>query len=114
MKTISLILIMLIASTSAFSKDLICDIKVNLDSVLTVPVSTTLKDKVMIGEVDEARAYITEQADNQFLVEAYLPDYEIRIYGLGTLREAKDTVTASLWGREYMIDIACSLNSKKK
>jgi len=110
MKNILAILIGLY-SINAFSAELICDISVNLDILSESTVATKLNEKTPIDSVGNVIAYVTEKEKSHYIVEAFLADHEMRIYGEGTLRESTDKVVASAWSRESIIDIECRLDS---
>ena len=107
------VLVLLTLSTPAFSKVVNCEIKFNLDTISKTTVTTIPNQKVLIDDIDQAAAYITEEANGQFTVEAYLPDFDARIYGQGSLVNKTDKVSASIWGRAAMIDISCSPETSK-
>ena len=100
-------------STPAYSKLVNCEIKFNLDTVSTTTVTTVPNQKIVIDDIDQAAAYITEETNGQFTLEAYLPDFDARIYGQGNLVNAGDKISASIWGRAAIVDITCSLPSSK-
>ena len=110
----SFIVIALLAliSPTAFSKEIKCEFKLNLDTVYSKTVSTSLNQKNLIGEIDEVTAFITEAPNGQLTIEAYLPDFDARIYGQGSITNASDKVAVSIWGRPAMIDVICALASK--
>lgn len=103
--------LLLTLSLKAFSADLLCDISVNLDILSESTVATSLDQKILIDRVGTVTAYITEKENHHYVVEAFLADHEMRIYGEGTLREKSDRLVASSWSRDAIIDIECRLNS---
>jgi len=109
MKKILAVLIGLF-SINAFSADLICDISVNLDILSESTVTTKLNDKTPIDTVGNIVAYVTEKEKSHFIIEAFLADHEMRIYGEGALRESTDKIVASAWSRDSIIDIECRLD----
>lgn len=97
-------------TTSAWSQDFYCDIIYNNQVILTNKVTLGDKNqKVLIGKSDAVTGYITLSDKNLYTIEAFLPEYEARIYGQGALNTASDSVTASIWGRESMIDVTCRI-----
>lgn len=95
---------------SAWSQDLQCEISYNNQVVLKNKINLIEKNKkVSIGKSAIATAYLTVSDKNLYTIEAFLPEYEVRIYGQGGLHDETETVTASLWGRESMIDVTCRM-----
>jgi hypothetical protein len=110
-KILSLCLIVI--SSNLYSAELVCSIRQNLDPISETQVSTSVDQKISIDSVEGVYAYVTEKAEGHFILEAYLVDYDLRIYGEGSLRETKDKVIASAWGRSSMVDIECRLAESK-
>ncbi len=110
MKKILAVLISLF-SLNAFSAELVCDISVNLDILSESTVTTSLNEKTPIDSVGNVIAYVTEKDKSHYIIEAFLADHEMRIYGEGALRESTDKVVASAWSRDSIVDIECRLNS---
>lgn len=108
---IYLSLLALAVSFNVYSAELLCDISVNLDILSQTTVTTELNEKTSIDSVGSVTAYVTEKENNHYIVEAFLADHEIRIYGEGTLRDKSDKVVASAWSRDSIIDIQCTLNN---
>lgn len=107
---IYLSLLALALSFNVYSAELLCDISVNFDILSETTVSTKLNEKMPIDSVGSVSAYVTEKENNHFVIEAFLADHEIRIYGEGALREKSDKVVASSWSRDSIIDIQCILD----
>ncbi len=112
MKTIIFLFFSLLVSVSSFASPVQCEIKSNLTLVMKVEVQTLNLEKVLIGEYNAVRAYITEKSDDLFTVEAFLPDFEMRIYAEGDLKSGSHTLTASYWGRDSMLDVSCQRIAK--
>lgn len=106
--TLSLIVATFTASTS-FAKILICSLKLNNNLVVQNDIHTLLKEKVAFAKTDSIRAYVTENDNDLFSVEAFVGDYEIRIYADGVLKTSTDRLNLTLWGRDSMIDAECKL-----
>ncbi len=108
MKQVLISLIFSLFSFSAWSQDLQCEISYNNQVILKNKVYVTDKNqKLIIGKSAIATAYLTVSEKNLYTIEAFLPEYEVRIYGQGGLNDESETVTASLWGRESMVDVTC-------
>lgn len=97
----------LFCASQLWARTLRCDIRINNESVWSDTVKTLLGEKAKMTTVSGVTSYITEKPDDQFIVEAFVSQYEIRIYGQGPLKSASDQVGASLWGRDMMLDILC-------
>lgn len=96
-------------SSSAVAQGLDCQISIDNLVVLKTKVSSLPKQKVGIGKNSSVTAYVTQYEQNLYSVEAFLPDYEARIYAQGSLSQNSDVITASLWGRELVLDVSCRL-----
>lgn len=108
MKQILLSSVISLISFSAWSQDLHCEIIYNSQVILKNKITVSEKnEKVNIGKSAIATAYVSVSDKNLYTIEAFLPEYEVRIYGQGGLNEQTETITASLWGRESIIDVTC-------
>jgi hypothetical protein len=107
------VLISLLISSFAYSvlaQDLHCEISYNNQVIFKNKVYVTEKNKKLsIGKSAIATAYVTVSEKNLYTVEAFLPEYEVRIYGQGGLNDESESVTASLWGRESIVDVTCRM-----
>jgi hypothetical protein len=100
--------VLFLIQAQASAKTLYCSIKENDAVVSSERIESDLGRKVALGPTRMTRAYVTEQKNASFTVEAFLPDYEIRIYGQGAMRAPTDQVSASFWSRDALIEIICS------
>lgn len=107
---IYLSILALFLSFNVYSAELLCDISVNFDILSESTVTTGLNEKTPIDSVGSITAYVTEKENNHYIIEAFLADHELRIYGEGSLREKSDKVVVSSWSRDSIIDIQCTLN----
>ncbi|MBC7741209.1 MAG: hypothetical protein H7061_03370 [Bdellovibrionaceae bacterium] len=94
-------------SATAVAAEMTCQIKLNLEPQLSATVVTHVNKKTAIGATKGIYAYVTEKENNYFIVEAFLADYEARIYGEGFLKQTSDRLTASIWSRENQIELTC-------
>lgn len=94
-------------SSPTFAAVLTCEVKESDSVVVSAQVNTELGSKVKIGETASIVAFVSEKPNSTFVVEAYLRNYDARIYGQGILRNSADQVLARLWGRYALIDIQC-------
>lgn len=93
--------------TKAQSATLECRSLVNLNEVTSGSVATAKNVKLKVSEVPEVSAFVTETGPENFLVEAYLPTLQMRVYAEGTLHDASEKLTASAWDRSLMVDVVC-------
>ncbi len=99
----------LFTSSIGLAKTLNCQIKINDDVLTESQVETKTKEKVFISQADSIRAYVTEKVDDIYTLEAFVGNEELRIYSEGVLPTSADRLVASLWSRNTMADIECSL-----
>jgi hypothetical protein len=109
MKQIIFSLLTFFITSAAWSQDLVCQISSNMEVVVNSTVHSVLNEKTSIGKTTGIVAYIIEKENHLFSVEAFLPDYEARIYGQGVIAQDSDVLTASFWGRDSLFDISCRL-----
>jgi hypothetical protein len=107
-KIFALVILMTVNSTSAFATTLFCEMIINSESLVKIKVETKFSEKVFIGEAASVRAYVTEKENQFFSLEAFIPEYESRIYGEGYLNSKPAKINVSLWGRERLIEVNCS------
>ncbi len=107
MKTFIFSILGFLITVSSWASPVQCEVKSNLTLVMKVEVQTLNSEKVLVGEYNSIRAYITEKSEDLFTVEAFLPDYEMRIYAEGDLKSNSHKLTASYWGRDSMLDVSC-------
>ena len=112
MKKILFLSIMSAFTLNLYSAELDCNIQLNLTEISEARVTTLLDQKKRIDSLEGISAYVTEKANSHFVIEAYLVDYELRIYAEGSLKNSGDRLVASTWGRESIVDIECRLASK--
>jgi hypothetical protein len=110
MKKIFLVLFFLSLSTEA--TELNCEIQVNSKVIQQSRISSSANEKVLVGKNSYTSAYITEKENHMFQLEAFLPDYEARVYAQGVLNKSSDLLSLSLWGRDSLIEITCGQQSK--
>lgn len=82
-----------------------CFYKKNLDSDGDVRVETVLNKKILLFDTGSLRAFITEKENSQFEIEAFLKDFEMRVYSMGSL-DSKP-LNLSLWSREEIAEVSC-------
>lgn len=99
----------LMMSAHAGAKEVSCMISQNLEPVSQMTIFSEPGKKMAIDRVEGISAYITEKDNNLFILEAYLLDYDVRGYSEGHLHHPSDKLTFALWGRDSVVEIACSL-----
>ena len=84
-----------------------CQTFLNLDVISAQVVKTEVRSKVEVDNTDVARSYLTQKENNVFLLEAYLPQHDMRIYSEAAVIEKNTTITVSVWSHDDMIDVVC-------
>lgn len=102
-----LILIILSIVSSVKAAELSCSTMINLEKVSSARVSSVLNEKVKIDETTESVAYITEKNDFYFILEFFMKNHDMRVYGQSYLKTAGASLTAATWSRSEMIDVVC-------
>ncbi len=107
MKFLICILTLTICNQIALAAPLSCEIKINGASELNKTVETSLNQKMIIGETDSFRSFVTEKENNFFSLEVFLGPYEARIYSEAYLKEPGDKLNLNFWGRDMLLEIQC-------
>lgn len=101
-------------SLNCFSKTVVCEIRDEQIKILSSEMEIKQKQqKYFLGKAQLISAYVTEVLENEYEVEAYLSDSDIRIYAHGTLKTLQDKLTASLWSRSNLVELSCELMNAK-
>ena len=109
MKPIILVILALISAPTAFAGTFACDLIINGERVHQAPVTTVLNEKSLVTKKASAVVYLTEKNSNEYSLEAFLPGYDARIYAEGSVKARGEKITASLWGRDILIETTCTL-----
>ena len=80
----------------------------NAASVLLKPVVSIPGQKVLIGEYQQIRSFLTEGPNGLFTLEAFLPSVEARAYSQGKLRAVGDIINLSYWDRSMLYELQCT------
>lgn len=104
MKILSLILL-LCSVGHATTMD--CETFMNLEPFAQSKVETKLSQKVLVNKSDSATIYVTENSENQYVLEAFMPSLEIRIYSEAKINDLQDSIKLSLWDRDFIFDVVC-------
>lgn len=102
-----MIIIILMLSSFVHASNLDCQTYVNLESVSQSFVQTTLNQKILVHNTERATTYLTENDDHQFVLEAFIPSLQIRIYSEAKVKDVQDSIKVSLWERDLIFDIVC-------
>lgn len=106
--TIASLLITLLP-TFCFAKSLRCEIKEDSAPVSSAQIETVPHIKLGFGKTPNVVASVTEYDNGNFTLEGFLVNYEARFYSSGVLKSQNDTLIASLWTRQVVVDIQCTL-----
>lgn len=107
MKNILLIAFVLISSKIALAGTFECQTFLNLDAISAQVVKTELKVKTTVDITDAAQSFLTEKENDVYLLEVYLPESDMRIYSEASVVDLNFTIAASIWARDYMVDVVC-------
>jgi hypothetical protein len=107
MKNILFFALFLTISQSAFSASFECQTFLNLDVISSQIIQTAQKVKTPVDETDVAVSFLTEKYNDNYLLEVYLPQSDMRIYSEAMVSTGGQTITSSIWTREYMVDVVC-------
>lgn len=99
--------VILLACSFAEAATLECKSLVNLNVVAESNAITTLNEKIVVNKTEQVIAYVTETKPSYFVVEAFLPSLEMRIYAEGAIANENDELKTSAWARDIMIDVVC-------
>lgn len=104
MKTL---IVLILLSSTVKAATLECKSFVNLQEVSQSTIETQLLEKVIVDRIDKATSYVTEMKDGSYLLEAFIPSLEIRIYSEANLSQSGDKIKVSIWDRDFMADVIC-------
>lgn len=100
---VSLVLLASVAKADKFE----CGLFYNLDRISDSLVESKLSEKVLITKNYEATAYLNQKKANDFELEVYLPEHEMRVYSQADLSSGKAQISLSTWSRQSLIDVVC-------
>ena len=107
MKILAALMLMLFFPLFVYSSMLTCEIKINDSSKFMGKINSLLGEKTLVAKTPEIISYLTQKNDS-FVIEGFLTNYDARIYAEGSLKNSGDKLTASLWGRDILIDVSCA------
>ena len=102
-----LVLASLLLAATAQADRFECGLYYNLDRISDSVVESKLSDKVLIAKTDEATAFLNHKKANDFEIEVYLPEHEMRVYSQADLSSGKAQISLSTWSRQSIIDVVC-------
>lgn len=102
-----IVLACLALSVAAKADRFDCGLYYNLDRISDHIIEPKLTEKVLIAKTDEATAFLNQKKLNEFEIEVYLPEHEMRVYSQADLSLAKAQISLSTWSRQSLIDVVC-------
>ncbi|MFL5813150.1 MAG: hypothetical protein ACJ763_06195 [Bdellovibrionia bacterium] len=102
-------LLLAVLPTLCFAKSLRCEIKESSTPMSSAQIETVPHRKLGFGQTPNVIAYVTEYDNGNFTLEGFLVNYEARFYSAGVLKSQNDRLIASLWSRQVLIDLQCTL-----
>jgi hypothetical protein len=103
------ILFLALLPTFSLAKSLRCEIKEGSAPVSSTQIESIPHHKMGFGQTPNVVAYVTEYDNGNFTLEGFLVNYQARFYSAGVLRSQGDLLMASLWTRQVLVDVQCSL-----
>lgn len=85
-----------------------CETSLNLAKVAETAVETKGAQLVMIDDGAEAKSYISEKTPGFYTLEAYLYNYDMRIYSEGPIADG-DRLSLSAWTRDVIYEVNCRI-----
>jgi hypothetical protein len=116
MKSLALTALTLLAASSTFAADLkvACTVSMNNDKMLETVVKPTLNGYGKIGDIDGFSFRIRNNDGAKVSLEIFDIAGEGRYYADATLKDVGDSVTASIWRRDVLLDATCQSLSDLK
>ncbi len=109
LKIVSLFTLTLFFIQPLFAKIFNCQFLENTQLIDTAKIETSYQDKILIFKKSQLSSYITEKHNNQFEIDTFIPDKESRIYSQSTLKTINEEISSSIWSRDYLFEIKCTL-----
>lgn len=97
--------LILLVTGAASAAELNCQTLINLQPVAETKVATKGAELVVVDDGAEAKSYISEKTPGFFTLEAYLYNYDMRIYSEGRLDG--DRLSLSTWTRDMIFEVVC-------
>lgn len=107
MRLMGFLAALILGLVSSQASDLQCVIRKNDLKILQALVKTQRSRAVLIGLSEGVEAFVTEKENQMFMIEAYVPESDARIYAEGSLLRFSDKLSATIWSRKSLIDLEC-------
>lgn len=104
MKIFSFILML---SSIVHASNLDCQTYLNLEVISQTSVQSAINQKILVENTERVVTYLTENDHHQFVLEAFIPSLQIRIYSEAKVSDIHDSIKVSLWDRDLILDIVC-------
>ncbi|AGH95513.1 hypothetical protein [Pseudobdellovibrio exovorus] len=101
-----LIICSLLLSSYAFAAEFKCRTLINLQEVSSTTVKTDGAKKIVIDDGTEAISYLSEKSNGGYTVEAYMYNYDMRLYSEGPASSERD-LSLSMWSRDVIYEVSC-------
>lgn len=101
-----LVICLLLFSSSVFAAEFKCRTLINLQEVSSNTIKTDGAKKIAIDDGMEAISYISEKADGTYMLEAYMYNYDMRLYSEGPVTSERD-LSLSMWSRDVIYEVSC-------
>ena len=98
-------------SLNSYATPLQCVVRLNLTPMIAKTIASSPNEKIMIGEIDSMRAYVTENENNFFSLNLFFGAYETQVFSEAFLRTSYDKISLSFWNRDVLIDVQCALEN---
>jgi hypothetical protein len=99
--------IVLVFSFSTFAADFLCSNQINGQEVSQVQMKTKVGSRIEISDESDFISYMSERSPNEFTLEFYSREDEIRVYSEASVINEKDSITAATWSHAKMITVKC-------
>lgn len=109
MKKFVIALALALTSNVVFAEELYCTVSVNMDTVAEVQFKVEPKTKSAYVIADDFSFYINNKGAGKFELEIFNLEGPSRSYAEGYLRTAEDTLSWTLWTRDYLLETRCVL-----
>lgn len=83
----------------------------SLEPVSHTTVSTIMGEKTFIDMAEHIATYVTQKSAHYYVLEAFFPEYDMRGYSEGSLREKEDKLVLAIWGRDQLFELTCRLSN---
>lgn len=100
----------LVSAFNANAMDLSCTALHNMDIVLDTKISVQEGERnKSFGEYDQFRFFVTAAKNNQIEIQSLDLSTPARSYATAKLTEKGSFVELSVWSRDYLLEVRCTL-----